>query len=105
MHTRTKAELVGYAKTKRSYEHTILADADNAIIDSLLNTGQFFGGDEATRNVRYAVVAVFSFDKVMRFVGLPTESHFRTALEQTLRVDPGVIARRKQEEFWIQENK
>lgn len=98
-------ELIQYAKTKRTYEHTIVADADNAILGSLLGEDRSRGRGNAGANVRYAVVAVFSSDKVMRFVGLPTESHFRTALEQTLRVDPGVAARRLKEKLWIQENK
>jgi len=98
-------ELIQYAKTKRTYEHTIVADTDNAILGSLLGDDQGGGRRNAGANVRYVVVAVFSSDKVMRFVGLPTESHFRTALEQTLRVDPGVAARRLKEEFWIRENK
>jgi thiol-disulfide isomerase/thioredoxin len=98
------AELVEYAKTKRTYEHTIVADADNAFNESLLSSNSFSSNEE-TRNVRYAVVAVFSSDKVMRFIGLPTESHFRTALEQTVRVDPGVQARRMAEEAWIRAHK
>lgn len=105
---RSRARFAGsilFAKTKRTYEHTIFADPDNAMIESLMGSNQFGGGDERTRNVRYAMVAVFSSDKVLRFIGLPLDSHFQTALEQTVRVDPGVRARRMVEEAWIRANR
>ena len=97
------AGLVLAAKVKRTYEHTIVADVEHEIIDALLAGDQFGGrGDEEI--ARYAVVAVFSSDKIMRWVGPPRSSRFRTALEHTLRIDPGVRARRQVEQVWIREH-
>lgn len=98
------ADLVKYAKTKRTYDHTIIADADNAVLTALLGLEEN-RGRRGTIDVRFSSVAVFSSDKTMRFVGLPTESHFRTALAQTLKVDPGVAVRRAAEDVWIKQNK
>ena len=94
--------LVGMAKRKRTYEHTIVADAEHEIIDALL-AGDQFGGRRDEEIARYAAVAVFSSDKILRWVGPPRSSRFRTALEHTLRVDPGVAARRQVEQVWIRE--
>ena len=98
------AGLVRAAKVKRTYEHTIVADAEHEIIDALL-AGDQFGGRRDEDVARYAVVAVFSSDTIMRWVGPPRSSRFRTALEHTLRVDPGVRARRQVEQVWIREHK
>ena len=97
--------LVRNAKVKRNYEHTIIADTDQAIIEGLLNSDQNFRGRDENLAARYSLVAVFSSDKNMRWIGLPQNSRFRTALDQTLRVDPGVKARRGVEEVWIREQK
>jgi len=93
--------LVTKAKARRDYDHTIFPDPDDALISSIL-------AGNSSNNMRRSVlplVAIFSSDNQMRWVGHPEHSRFQAALEQVLRVDPGVQARRAAENEWIRENK
>ena len=98
--------LVGNAKIKRVYEHTIVADIDHEIMDALLASRQNFRYEDGEERYRvFPIAAVFSSDNVMRWIGTPRSSRFQSALEHTLRVDPGVRARRMVEQVWIREHK
>jgi thiol-disulfide isomerase/thioredoxin len=93
--------LVTKAKARRDYDHTIFPDPDDALLSSVLanNSGRGF------ENRFLPLVAIFSSDNQMRWIGTPRDSRFETALSQVLRVDPGVQARRAAEDKWIRENK
>ena len=95
--------LVTKAKARRDYDHTIFPDPDDALITSIVAGSS--GGNNNLQRAVLPLVAIFSSDNQMRWVGHPDHSRFQAALEQVLRVDPGVQARRAAENEWIRENK
>lgn len=96
--------LVVKAKARRDYDHTIFPDAEDALISSVL-AGSNSGGSGNLRRAVLPLVAVFSSDNQMRWLGHPNDSRFQAALAHVLRVDPGVQARRAAENQWIREHR
>lgn len=93
------ARQVEAAKTGRRYDHTIVVDREGSI------RRQILGDDAGSRGnkVLAPVVAIFSSDNQLRWIGTPTSSRFNSALDHVLRADPGVQMRRTLEENFIRE--
>jgi thiol-disulfide isomerase/thioredoxin len=87
-------DMVERARTETTYDHANLIDPDQSIIHVLL-------GSNNSQAIPVPLAAIFSSDLNLRWIGPPTDSRFRTALEQVLRVDPAVQARRAAEQEYI----
>lgn len=77
----------------RTLEHSILADGGSAAGFS----------SSSSNSLPYVVIA--SSDGVVRWTGDPRSPSFRPAVEQILRVDPGVKARRAAEDQFLKNKK
>lgn len=88
-------EMVETARTKRQYDHANIVDPDKSLLAVLL------GSNNNNQAVPFPLAAIFSSDMNLRWIGPPSDSRFRTALEQVLRVDPAVQARRAAEQEYI----
>jgi peroxiredoxin len=87
-------KMIEAAKAKQRYNHANLVDPDGAVVGALL-------GNNNTNVVPAPLAAIFSTDLQLRWIGDPTDSRFDAALEQVLRVDPAVQARRLAEQEYI----
>ena len=86
------------ARTERSYDHTILVDPAGAVL------AQVVGDDGGSQDAPpLPMVAIFSTDKKLRWIGTPQNSRFDAALERILREDPGVQMRRQMERAYMRE--
>ncbi|MFG0286325.1 MAG: peroxiredoxin family protein [Phycisphaerales bacterium JB039] len=86
------------ARTERRYDHTIVVDPAGSILT------QVVGGDGGgVQQFPLPMVAIFSTDNKLRWIGTPHNSRFDAALERILRVDPGVQMRRDLERAYIRE--
>lgn len=90
------ARLASRARLGRTYEHSQVIDADGALLTSIY--GQY---NQGNRTPPYFLTAIVSSDQTVRWMGDATDSRFDAALEQVLREDPAVKARRAVEEAWI----
>lgn len=89
-------ETVEAARTRRQYDHANIVDPDRSVIQVLLGSN-----NSAGQELPFPLAAIFSSDLTLRWIGPPTDSRFRTALEQVLRVDPAVQVRREMEQEYI----
>lgn len=92
-------ESVEASRTGRHYDHANIVDPDWTVLQ--LITGS---NSSAADTVPAPLAAIFSSDKTLRWIGNPTDSRFRAALEQVLRVDPAVQKRREMEAEYIRTN-
>ncbi|MBX3364682.1 MAG: redoxin family protein [Phycisphaeraceae bacterium] len=90
--------LMGMIQTRR-LQHWLTADLANTML-SAVRGGQMSYQSQSPE----AYAAVISSDGILRWHGNPLTSSFDAAVDQVLRVDPGIRARRAAEDEYIRTN-
>lgn len=89
--------IVNRAKTQRTYETSVVVDAEWNVINQVLEGG-------SSQSLYLPLAAIISTDGTMRWIGDPTDNRFVAALDRVLAEDPAVKARRQVEQEWIRTN-
>ncbi|MFZ4429385.1 MAG: hypothetical protein ACOYPS_03415, partial [Phycisphaerales bacterium] len=84
--------------TTRKFGHAVYFDAGQTIFNTGLNLEN---GGQPTDGIPNPFVIIVSSDNTLRWAGGMWFPSYEAALEQILREDPGVQARRKVEEAYI----
>jgi thiol-disulfide isomerase/thioredoxin len=85
--------------TRRTYSHTLAADASGSSIGSLSN------GQNAGRAFPIPGAMLVSTDGTIRWIGWIGGPDYKYALDQILATDPGVKARRAADEKFLERNR